>query len=123
MQRGPARHPSKVVQAGPAQRRVTAAQGNAELPERPRDEGISREARAPGLDRVVSQGTKQRQRKGPEAPERRVNIFAERDGRKGSPAGNKARCNRTNTPHSKAMQRKAKPNQTPQTHTRGARQA
>jgi hypothetical protein len=49
--------------------------------------------------------------------------FTERDGRKGPPAGNKARCNRTNTPHSKSMQRKAKPNQTPQTHTRGARQA
>jgi hypothetical protein len=47
----------------------------------------------------------------------------ERDGRLGPPAGNKARCNRTNTPHSKAMQRKAKPNQTPQTYTRGARQA
>jgi hypothetical protein len=50
-------------------------------------------------------------------------IFTERDGRKGPPAGNKARCIRTNTRHSKAMQRKAKPNQTPQTHTRGARQA
>jgi hypothetical protein len=49
--------------------------------------------------------------------------FTERDGRKGPPAGNKARFNRTNTPHSKAMQRKAKPNQTPQTHTRAARQA
>jgi hypothetical protein len=47
----------------------------------------------------------------------------ERDGRKGPPAGNKARCNRTNTPHSKAMRRKAKPNQTPQTHTWGASQA
>jgi hypothetical protein len=51
------------------------------------------------------------------------NRFTERDGGKGPPAGNKARCNRTNTPHSKAMQRKAKPNQTPQTHTWGARQA
>jgi hypothetical protein len=51
------------------------------------------------------------------------NKFAEKDGRKGPPAGNKARRNRTNTPHSKAMQRKAKPNQTPQTHARGARQA
>jgi hypothetical protein len=40
-----------------------------------------------------------------------------RYGRKDPPAGNKARCNRTNTPHSKATQRKAKPNQTPQTHT------
>jgi hypothetical protein len=49
--------------------------------------------------------------------------FALRDGRKGPPAENKARCNRTNTPHSKAMQRKAKPNQKPQTPTRGARQA
>jgi hypothetical protein len=29
-------------------------------------------------------------------------IVTERDGRKGPPAGNKARCNRTNTPHSKA---------------------
>jgi hypothetical protein len=29
-------------------------------------------------------------------------IFTERDGRKGPPAGNKARCNRTNTPHSKS---------------------
>jgi hypothetical protein len=50
-------------------------------------------------------------------------IFTERDGRKGPPAGNKAECNRTNTPHSKATQRKAKPNQKPQTHTQGARQA
>jgi hypothetical protein len=49
--------------------------------------------------------------------------ITERDGRKGPPAGNKAKCSRTNTPHSKATQRKAKPNQTPQTHTRGARQA
>jgi hypothetical protein len=90
---GPARHPSKVVQAGPAQRRVTAAQGNAELPERPRDEGIC------------------------------DYRFTEGDGRKGPPAGNKAGCNRTNTPHSMSMQRKAKSNQTPQTHTRSARQA
>jgi hypothetical protein len=37
----------------------------------------------------------------------------ERDGRKGPPAGDKARCNRTNSPHSKATQRKAKPNQHP----------
>jgi hypothetical protein len=51
------------------------------------------------------------------------NILTERDGRKGPPAGNKARCDHTNTPHSKAMQREAKPNQKPQTHTRGARQA
>jgi hypothetical protein len=29
--------------------------------------------------------------------------FTERDGRKGPPAENKARCNRTNTPHSKAV--------------------
>jgi hypothetical protein len=47
----------------------------------------------------------------------------QRDGRKGPPAGNKARCNRTNTPRSKATQRKAKPNQTRKTHTRGTRQA
>jgi hypothetical protein len=32
-------------------------------------------------------------------------------------------CNRTYMPQSKAMQRKAKPNQTPHTHTSGARQA
>jgi hypothetical protein len=51
------------------------------------------------------------------------NIFTERDGRKGPPAGNKAECNRTNTPHSKATRHKAKPNQKPQTHTRGERQA
>jgi hypothetical protein len=51
------------------------------------------------------------------------NRFTERDGRKGPPAENKARCNRTNTPHSKATRRKAKLNQKPQTHTRGARQA
>jgi hypothetical protein len=49
-------------------------------------------------------------------------AFTKKDGRKGPPAGNKARCNRSNTPHSKAMQCKAKPNQTPQTNTRGARQ-
>jgi hypothetical protein len=29
--------------------------------------------------------------------------FTYRDGRKGPPVGNKARCNRTNTPHSKAL--------------------
>jgi hypothetical protein len=50
-------------------------------------------------------------------------ICTERDGRKGPPAGNKAKCNRTNTPHSKATLCKAKPNQKPQTHTRGERQA
>jgi hypothetical protein len=50
-------------------------------------------------------------------------IFTERNGRKGPPAGNKAKRNGTNTPHSKATRRKAKPNQEPQTHTRGARQA
>jgi hypothetical protein len=50
-------------------------------------------------------------------------VFTERDGRKGPPAGNKAKCNCTNTPHSKATRRKAKPNQKPQTHTRGKRQA
>jgi hypothetical protein len=49
--------------------------------------------------------------------------FTERDGRKGPPAGNKAKCNCTNTPHGKATRRKAKPNQKPQTHTRGKRQA
>jgi hypothetical protein len=48
--------------------------------------------------------------------------FTERDGRKGPPAENKVRCNRTNTPHSMATQRKAKPNQTPTTQpTDGAR--
>jgi hypothetical protein len=47
----------------------------------------------------------------------------ERNESKGPPAGNKARCKRTNTLQSKATQRKAKPNQTPQTHRRGARQA
>jgi hypothetical protein len=61
-----------------------------------------------------------------------VYRFTQRDGRKGPPAGNKARCNRTNTPRvaclpcyvrSKATQRKAKPNQTRKTHTRGTRQA
>jgi hypothetical protein len=52
------------------------------------------------------------------------NIYKTKiDGRKGPQAMNKSRCNRINTPHSKATQRKAKPNQTPQTHTRGARQA
>jgi hypothetical protein len=50
-------------------------------------------------------------------------MFTERDGRKGPPAGNKAECNCTNTPHSKATRRKAKPNQKPQTHARGERQA
>jgi hypothetical protein len=49
--------------------------------------------------------------------------FTERDGRKGPPAGNKAKCNCTNTQRSKATRRKAKPNQKPQTHTRGERQA
>jgi hypothetical protein len=41
--------------------------------------------------------------------------FTERDGRQGPPAGNKAKCNCTNTPLSKATQHKAKPNQTPTT--------
>jgi hypothetical protein len=49
--------------------------------------------------------------------------FSERDGTKGPPAGNKARCNCTNTPQSKATRHKAKPNQTPRTHRRGARHA
>jgi hypothetical protein len=52
-----------------------------------------------------------------------IKLDLHRDGRKGPPAGSNARCNRTNTPHSKATQCKAKPNETPQTHTRGARQA
>jgi hypothetical protein len=52
-----------------------------------------------------------------------VHIVTERDGRKGPPAGNKAKCNRTNTPQSKAPQLKSKPTQTPQSHRRGARQA
>jgi hypothetical protein len=82
-QSGPARQPSKVEQAGPAQRRVTATQGDAELPERPQDEGVSREARPPGLHRVVGQGPKQRQRRGPEAP-KRLNRGAQRRGRKTS---------------------------------------
>jgi hypothetical protein len=50
-------------------------------------------------------------------------TFTERDGRKGPPAGNKAKCHCTNTPHSRATRREAKPNQKPQTHTRGKRQA
>jgi hypothetical protein len=51
-----------------------------------------------------------------------IQIYTER--RKKRPASRKnAGCNRTNTPHSKATQRKAKPNQTSQTHTRGVRQA
>jgi hypothetical protein len=50
-------------------------------------------------------------------------MLTKRDGRKGPPAGNKAKCNCTNTPHSRATRRKAKPNQKPQTHTRGERQA
>jgi hypothetical protein len=50
-------------------------------------------------------------------------IITERDGRKGPPAEKKARCNRMNTPHSKATRRKAKPNQKPQTHKQGKRQA
>jgi hypothetical protein len=51
-----------------------------------------------------------------------INRFTERDGRKGPPAKNNARP-KINTPHSKATQRKAKPNQKPQTHTQGERQA
>jgi hypothetical protein len=47
-----------------------ASLGNAELPERPRDEGVPRDARAPGLRSMVCQETKQRQRRGPYAPER-----------------------------------------------------
>jgi hypothetical protein len=47
-----------------------------------------------------------------------VQLYIERR-KKGLPAGNKARCNRTNTPY--ATQSEA--NQTPQTHTRGVRQA
>jgi hypothetical protein len=39
-------------------------------------------------------------------------VTQREDGRKGPPAGNKARCNRTNTTHSKVTQREAKPNQT-----------
>jgi hypothetical protein len=70
---------------------------------RPRDEGGPREARPTSLHGKCY----------------RVSY---RDGRKGPPAGNKARCNCTNKPQSKATQRKAKPNQTPTTqHTAGAR--
>jgi hypothetical protein len=43
-QLGPAGRPSEGVQAGPAQGRVAVAQGDAEPPERPRDEGVPREA-------------------------------------------------------------------------------
>jgi hypothetical protein len=46
---GLARHPSEGVQARAAQGRVAVAQGDAELPERPRDEGVPREAWAPSL--------------------------------------------------------------------------
>jgi hypothetical protein len=53
--------------------------------------------------------------------DRRVSEVAERDGRKGLPAGNKTRCNRTDTAQSKAPQRKAKPNKKTQTRTRGAK--
>jgi hypothetical protein len=69
-QRGPARRPSEGVRAGLAQGRVAAAQGDAELPQRPRDEGVLRETRAPSLHRVVCQGKRQRQRRGPQAPKR-----------------------------------------------------
>jgi hypothetical protein len=46
----------------------------------------------------------------------RVLIFTERDGRKGPPAGNKAKCNCTNTQHSRATQSEAEP-ETPNPHT------
>jgi hypothetical protein len=49
--------------------------------------------------------------------------FSKRDGRKGPPAGNKARCKRTYTAQSKATKHKAKPNQKSKTHTWGAKQA
>jgi hypothetical protein len=75
MQRGPARHPSKDIQAGPAQGRVAVAHGDAELSDLPRDEGVPRESRAPGLHCVVSQGTKQRQRR---SPRRRPNDSLDR---------------------------------------------
>jgi hypothetical protein len=53
---------------------------------------------------------------GPFLPSLSVNLYCcstlymstERDGTKGPPAGNKAKCNCTNTPHSKAARRKAK---------------
>jgi hypothetical protein len=47
-QRGPARHPSNVIQAEPAQGRVALAQGDAELPERPQDEGVPERPGPPG---------------------------------------------------------------------------
>jgi hypothetical protein len=92
-------------------------------------EGALRGCRAARLARVAAVGgaggsaSRTLAARGSQALYVKVYFCTERDGRKGPPAGNKARCNRTNTPHSKAMQRKAKPNQKPQTHTRGARQA
>jgi hypothetical protein len=50
-------------------------------------------------------------------------IYRERRKKRPASRKQKARCNRTNTPHSKATRRKAKPNEKPQTPTRGARQA
>jgi hypothetical protein len=49
-QLGPARRPFKGVQAGTSQGRITPAHGNAKLPERPRYEGVLREARPPACN-------------------------------------------------------------------------
>jgi hypothetical protein len=99
--RGPASGTRRDVRARPTQGRVAPAKGNSKLPERPRDEGGPREARPASLHCLVGQVPEQRQGRGPKAPKEidrqkkttRVNYrFAERDGRKGPPAGNKARC-------------------------------
>jgi hypothetical protein len=94
-QRGPARHPNQDIQDGPARTRLTTAHGDAELPQRSRGEGVPREARAPGLHRVVSQGTKQRQRRGPRGARTTPSTGAQRGGRKtraGRPAPSQHPC-------------------------------
>jgi hypothetical protein len=57
------------VRPRPTQGCVAPAQGNAKLPERPRDESGPSEARPVSLDHLVSQVVEECQGRGPKAPE------------------------------------------------------
>jgi hypothetical protein len=66
--RGLASGTRRNVRARPTQGRVAPAEGNAELAERPQDEGGLREARPAGLHCLVGQVPKQRQGRDPKGP-------------------------------------------------------
>jgi hypothetical protein len=62
----PASGSRRDIRARPTQGRVAPAQGNAKLPERPRDESGSREAKPTSLPRLVSQVAEQHQGRSPQ---------------------------------------------------------